>query len=201
MSASTETNPYMDFELVGPNKEDTASEGLVPTRPSTPLPHMSDAVDLMLSHTAPINPLITAYTNLNLTLNVTALHSSLAMMKLWNRLLQSNLREENSGLQASDYAVVQATSPFYMCFPTRPCVWFIALPGCLGRVLPSDEIRLKSGVALCLEDSSISTYLPVAEYSINFIRLREPIRRDKGYVVYRFTSDLFSTPDGLLMDS
>ncbi|KIM86287.1 hypothetical protein PILCRDRAFT_4802 [Piloderma croceum F 1598] len=192
MSASTETNPYMDFKLVGPNEEDAASEGLIPTRPSTLLPDMSDAIDLTLSHTAPNNPLILAYTNLNPTSNVTALHSSPAMMKLWNRLLQCNLQEENSGLQASDYAVVQATSPFYMRFPTRPCVWFIALPGCLGKVLPSDETRLKSGVALHLEDSSISTYLPVAEYPINFIRLREPIRRDKGYVVYRFTSDLFS---------
>ncbi|KIM76588.1 hypothetical protein PILCRDRAFT_12641 [Piloderma croceum F 1598] len=169
MLASTETNPYMDFKLIGPNEEDATSEGLIPTQPSTPLPDMSDAVDLTPSHTAPINPLISAYTNLNPTSN-----------------------EENGGLQASDYAVVQATSPFYMRFPTRPRVWFIPSPGCLGRVLPSDKTRLKSGVVLCLEDSSISTYLPVAEYPINFIRLREPIRRDKGYVVYRFTSNLFS---------
>jgi hypothetical protein len=34
-------------------------------------------------------------------------------------------------------------------------------------------------------------YLPVEKYPINFICLREPIHCEKGYVVYKFTSDLF----------
>jgi hypothetical protein len=79
-----------------------------------------------------------------------------------------------------------------MWFPTCPCVWFIAEPGSLGRVLPSDETKLRSGLALRLEDSAISTFLPAGEYPINFVRLMEPIRRDKGYVIYKFVSDLFS---------
>src|ERR1700734_515339 len=79
-----------------------------------------------------------------------------------------------------------------MCSPTCPCAWFIAAPGHLGRVLPSDETKLRSGVALHFEDSAISTYLPVDEYPINFVHLGEPIRREKGYVIYNFTSDLFS---------
>src|ERR1700733_961976 len=113
------------------------------------------------------------------------------MMKLWNRLLQSSLRGGNGGLLASDYTVIQATSPYYMCFPTCPCAWFIAAPGHLRRVLPSDETKLRSGVVLQLEDSAISTYLPVDEYPINFICLGEPICREKGYVIYNFTSNLF----------
>jgi len=114
------------------------------------------------------------------------------MMKLWNRLLQCGLQEDNGGLQAGDYSTIQAISPFYMRFPTRPCVWFIAEPGSLGRILPSDETKLRSGLALRLEDSAISTFLPAGEYPINFVRLMEPIRRDKGYVIYKFVSDLFS---------
>ncbi|KIM78552.1 hypothetical protein PILCRDRAFT_11243 [Piloderma croceum F 1598] len=187
MSTSIETNLFMNFELI----KDAASEGLIPTQPSTPLPDMSDTHRFDAESHSVYQPLH-IYTNLIPTSNVTALHLPPATMKLWNRLLQSNLQEENGELQASDYAVVQATSPYYMCFPTRPCVWFIASPGSLGRVLPSDETKLKSGVALHLEDSSISMYLPVAEYPINFICLKEPIHCDKGYVVYRFTSDLFS---------
>jgi hypothetical protein len=97
------------------------------------------------------------------------------MMKLWNCLLQRGLQEDNGGLQAGDYLTVQAISLFYMQFPTRPCVWFIAEPGCLGRVLPSDETKLRSGLALHLKDSTILTFLPAGKYPINFIRLMEPI--------------------------
>jgi hypothetical protein len=45
---------------------------------------------------------------------------------------------------------------------------------------------------LRLEDPSISTYLPTEEYPINFVRLKKPIQRNRGYVIYEFTSDLFS---------
>src|ERR1700733_6960997 len=114
------------------------------------------------------------------------------MMKLWNRLLQSSLRGGNGGLLASDYTVIQATSPYYMRFPTRPCAWFITAPGHLRRVLPSDETKLRSGVALRLKESSILAFPPVEEFPINFIRLGVPIHREKGYVIYNFTSDLFS---------
>jgi hypothetical protein len=107
--------------------------------------------------------------------NVVALHSSPNMMKLWDRLLQRGLQEDNGGLRAGDYSTIQAISPFYIRFPTRPCVWFIAEPGSLGRVLPSDETKLRSGLVLRLENSAISTFLPAREYPINFICLMEPI--------------------------
>ncbi len=158
----------------------------------TSLPDESAVIDLTPKHTALIDAFEPTPPDHNPSFNVIALHSSANMMKLWNCLLQCGLREGNGECQVSDYAVIQATSPYYMRFHTHPCAWFIAAPGYLRRVLPSDETKLKSGVALSLEDSSISTYLPVEEYPINFIRLREPIRHEKGYVIYKFTSNLFS---------
>ncbi|KIM90849.1 hypothetical protein PILCRDRAFT_1094 [Piloderma croceum F 1598] len=43
MLTSTETNPFINFKLVSPNIEDTASKALIPMQPSTPLSDMSDA--------------------------------------------------------------------------------------------------------------------------------------------------------------
>jgi hypothetical protein len=191
MSDAINTNLLTSFEFDF-NAEDATRNTLVPTRPSTPLPDKSAVIDLTPKHTALIDVFEPTPPDDNPSINIIALHSSSNMMKLWNRLLQSSLRGGNGGLLASDYAVVQATSPYYMRSPTRPCAWFIAAPGHLGRVLPSDETKLRSGVALRLEDSAISTYLPVDEYPINFVRLGEPIRREKGYIIYNFTSDLFS---------
>jgi len=193
MSTSTETNPFLNFKLANPDDENTATQALVPTRPTTPVLDKSVVLDLTPDHgTAPTYSLVETPPNRKPSFNVVALHSSPNMMKLWDRLLQCGLQEDNGGLRAGDYSTIQAISPFYIRFPTRPCVWFIAEPGSLGRVLPSDETKLRSGLALRLEDSAISTFFPAGEYPINFIRLREPIRRDKGYVIYKFVSDLFS---------
>ncbi|KIM73604.1 hypothetical protein PILCRDRAFT_15112 [Piloderma croceum F 1598] len=175
MSNATDTNLLTSFESADFNTEDTARKALVPMRPSTPLPDKSAVIDLTLKHTALIDAFEPTPPDDNPSFNIIALHSSANMMKLWNCLLQSSLCGENGGRQANDYAVVQATSPYYMHFPTRPCVWFITVPGHLRRVLPSDETKLRSGVTLRLEDSAISTYLPVEEYPIKFICLGEPI--------------------------
>jgi hypothetical protein len=191
MSNATDTNLLTSFELADIDAEDAARKALIPTQPSTPLHNESAVIELTPKHTALIDAFEPTPPDDNPSFNVIALHSSANMMKLWNRLLQSGLRGGNGGRQADDYAVIQATSPYYMHFPTCPCAWFIAASGHLGRVLPSDETKLRSGVALRLEDSAILTYLPVEEYPINFICLGEPIRREKGYVIYNFTSDLF----------
>jgi hypothetical protein len=79
-----------------------------------------------------------------------------------------------------------------MCLPTHPCAWFSSQFGHLGRIFPSDETKIKLGVALCLKDTSISTFLPIADYPIMFICLKKPIHREEGYVIYQFTCDLFS---------
>jgi hypothetical protein len=63
---------------------------------------------------APTYSLIETPPNLKPSFNVIALHSSPNMMKLWNRLLQRGLQEDNGGLQAGDYLTVQAISLFYM---------------------------------------------------------------------------------------
>jgi hypothetical protein len=113
-------------------------------------------------------------------------------MEAWDRLLQSSLKEDNGGLHARDYHPVQSVSTYYMQFPTSPSAWFSSRFGHFGRVFPSDETKIKSGVALRLEDSSISTFLPIADYSVMFIRLKKPIRCEEGYVIYTFTCNLFS---------
>jgi hypothetical protein len=79
-----------------------------------------------------------------------------------------------------------------MCFPTSPGTWVGTGFGHLRRAFPSDETKLRSGITLHLEDSSISTFLPVNDFPINFIRLEKAIRREPGYVIYTFISDLFS---------
>jgi hypothetical protein len=63
--------------------------------------------------------------------------------------------------------------------------------GHLRRAFPSDETKLKSGVALCLEDCSISINMLTDKYPIHYIHLKKPIHHERGYVFYEFTSDLF----------
>jgi hypothetical protein len=87
---------------------------------------------------------------------------------------------------------IQAVSAYYMQFPTCPCARFVTGPGHLGRAFPSDETKLQSGVALHLEDTSISTLLPVADYPVNLICLEKPIRCEEGYIIYQLTTDLLS---------
>jgi hypothetical protein len=48
------------------------------------------------------------------------------------------------------------------------------------------------GVALHLEDISISTFLPITDYPILFIHLKKPICHEEGHVIYQFTCNLFS---------
>ncbi|KIM79280.1 hypothetical protein PILCRDRAFT_10428 [Piloderma croceum F 1598] len=184
MPSATEVDSLVNFEFVTPaNDEPTAMRDLVPMQPVAPLPDKSAAVDLTLGHIAPTYSVVSMYPNLNLTMRD---------MGSWDHLLQCSLKEDNGGFHAHDYHIIQTVSPFYMRFPTRPCAWFITGPGHLGRAFPSDETKLQSGVVLCLEDTSISTFLPVADYPIIFIRLKKPICHEEGYIIYQFTCNLFS---------
>jgi hypothetical protein len=72
-----------------------------------------------------------------------------------------------------------------MHFPTHSCTWF-------GIGLGSDETKLQSGIVLHFKDTSISTFLPITDFPINFIRLKKLIHCEEGYVIYQFTSNLFS---------
>jgi hypothetical protein len=119
------------------------------------------------------------------------LYLSTEVEQLWTCILQTNLTEDNSGLHASDYPVIQAVSPFYIKFPTRPCTWFIVEPGHVRRAYPSDVTKLKSRAVLHLEDRTISINMLTKECPIHYIRLTKLIHCDQGYVIYKFTSDLF----------
>ena len=115
MSTSTETNPFLNFKLANPDDENTATQALVPTQPTTPVLDKSVVLDLTPDHgIAPTYSLVETPLNREPSFNVIALHSSPNMMKLWNRLLQCGLQEDNGGLQAGDYSTIQAISPFYM---------------------------------------------------------------------------------------
>jgi hypothetical protein len=184
MLSVTEVDSLVNFEFVTPTSDDsTPMQDLVPMRPATPLLDELAAVDLMPSHVAPTYSVISSYPNFNLMMND---------MESWDRLLQCSLKEDNGGLHARDYHPIQSVSPYYMRLPTSPCTWFGSQFGHFGRVFPSDETKIKSGVALRLEDTSISTFLPVADYPIIFILLKKPICCEEGYIIYQFTCDLFS---------
>ena len=184
MPSATEVDTLVNFKFVIPaNDDSTPTQDLVPTRPATLLLDKLAAVDLMPSHVAPTYSVVSYYPNFNLMMND---------MESWDCLLQHSLREDNGGLHARDYHPVQSVSPYYMCLPTSPCAWFGSRFGHFRRVFPSDETKIKSGVALHLEDTSILTFLPVADYPIIFIPLNKPICHEEGYVIYQFTCDLFS---------
>src|ERR1700679_1462704 len=64
--------------------------------------------------------------------------------------------------------------------------------GRLGRAYPSDETRLRSGVALHFEDHSISIHMLTDKCPIHYICLKKPIHHERGYIFYEFISDLYS---------
>ena len=193
MSSAPETQPIPCVDPAGPTTEDTAvAYDLIPTRPSTPLPGDSAAIDLTPSHTPPAYTLTSPPSHdENLAADI-AYHSSPNQMDFWDRTLQDSCQKKNGGLHAREYLPVQAVSPYRMRFPTSPGTWVGTGFGHLGRAFPSDETKLRSGIALRLEDSSISTFLPVNHFPINFIRLEKAIHQEPGYVIYTFISDLFS---------
>jgi hypothetical protein len=157
MSLATSLNPFLNIQLAGPAIKGT--QPLIITRPSTPLP--GDPADTDLT-----SPLSSVPADLDASPNDEKLYSSTEVEQLWNRILQTSLTEDNGGLHASDYPVVQAVSPFYIKFPTRPCAWFIVKPGHIRRAYPSDVTKLKSGAALRLEDRTISINMLTKECPI-----------------------------------
>jgi hypothetical protein len=106
MLSVTEVNSLVNFEFITPaNDESTPMQDLVPTRPATPLPEESAAVDLMPSHIAPTYSVVLSYPSFNQTIRD---------METWDRLLQCNLKEDNGGLHACNYHPVQSVSTYYM---------------------------------------------------------------------------------------
>lgn len=187
MSFTTHFNPFLNLQLPAPTTEGTTPYPLIATRPSTPLP--DDSAGSLTTISSPLSSLTT---DDNPPHDDEKLYPSIKIEQMWDRILQISLKEDNGGLHASDYHVVEAVSPLYVKASNRPGAWFMIGSGRLGRAFPSDETRLKSGVALRLEDRSISINMLTDECPIHYIRLKKPIRRERGYVFYEFTSDLYS---------
>ncbi|KIM71186.1 hypothetical protein PILCRDRAFT_17297 [Piloderma croceum F 1598] len=181
MSFSTHFNPFLNLQLPAPVTEGTLPYPLIATRPSTPLP--DDSAGSLMTISSPLS---------SLSADDNPLHDnkkpypSINIEIMWNRVLQTNLKEDN---------VESPVSPLYvkdtLC-PNRVGAWFMVRSGRLGRAYPSDETRLRSGVALRLEDRSISIHMLTDECPIHYIHLKKPIRRERGYVFYEFISDLYS---------
>ena len=190
MSFSTHFNPFLNLQLPAPATEGTTPYPLITTRPSTPLP--DNSAESVMTISSPVSPLPADDNPLH---DDEKLYPSTQIERMWNRVLQTSLKEDNGGLHASDYHVVEAISPLYVkasICPNRFGAWFMVGSGCLGRAYPSDETRLRSGVALRLEDRSISIHMLTDECPIHYIHLKKPIRRERGYVFYKFISDLYS---------
>jgi hypothetical protein len=157
MSFSTHFNPFLSLQLPAPATEGTLPYPLIATRPSTPLPDDSAG-----SLTTISSPLSSLSADDNPPHDNEKPYPSINIEIMWNHVLQTNLKEDNGGLHAFDYHVVEAVSPLYVkdtIRPNRVGAWFMVRSGHFRRAYPSDETRLRSGVALRLEDRSISIHM------------------------------------------
>ncbi|KIM71938.1 hypothetical protein PILCRDRAFT_16591 [Piloderma croceum F 1598] len=101
----------------------------ITTHPSTPLPDNSAGTLTTIS--SPLSPLLA---DDNPPHDDEKLYPSIKIEQMWNHILQTTV------------------SPLYIKASNRPGAWFMIGSGRLGRAFPSDETRLRSGVALHLED-------------------------------------------------
>jgi hypothetical protein len=189
MLFSTHFNPFLNLQLPAPATEGTILYPLITTHPSTPLP--DNSAGSLMTISSPLSPLPTDNNPLH---DDEKLYPSIKIEQMWNHVLQTSLKEDNSGLHASDYHVVEAVSPLYVkasISPNHLGAWFMIGSSHLGRAYPSDETRLRSGVALRLEDCSISINMLTDKCPIHYIRLKKPIHHERGYIFYEFISDLY----------
>ncbi|KIM86501.1 hypothetical protein PILCRDRAFT_4984 [Piloderma croceum F 1598] len=134
-------------KLPAPTTEGTNLYPPIATHPSTPLPDNSAGTLTTIS--SPLSPLLA---DDNPPHDDEKLYPSIKIEQMWNRILQTSLKEDNGSLHTSDYHPVEAISPLYIKASNRPGAWFMIGSGRLGRAFPSDETRLRSGVVLHLED-------------------------------------------------
>jgi hypothetical protein len=138
MSTSTETNPFLNFKLANPDDENTSTQALVPTRPTTPILDQSVVLDLTPDHgTAPTYSLVETPPNREPLFNIIALHSLPNMMKLWNRLLQRGLQEDNGGFEQATIQLSKPSAHFTCDFP------LVLASGSLLSLVPSEGFSLQ----------------------------------------------------------
>jgi len=182
MSLATSLNPFLNFQLAGPAIEGT--QPLIDTRPSTPLPgDLADTNWRPHSHQSPLT----------------------SMHHLMKRNSSHLLKSSSCGTASSKPVSLRITavSMHLTTLSSKLSAHFILnsplahAHGSLSSLVmskayPSDVTKLKSGAALRLEDRTISINMLTEEHPTHYIRLIKSIRRDQGYVIYEFTSDLFS---------
>jgi hypothetical protein len=106
MLLSTSFNPFLNLQLPPPAIEDTTMQPFVAMCPSTPLPGDSADMDLLSTHDNPSSLLTSVSTDHNLSIDVEKLYSSIKIKWLWDRILQTNLTEDNGGLHTPNYHII-----------------------------------------------------------------------------------------------
>jgi hypothetical protein len=186
-------DPY--FALVKASAEASQeSPPLAITRPNSPFseaPTKATYSDLTLFHNLVPKPSKKRY--LADVLEPMSMYGATSgIIDMWNRLLQDHAKEPGDRLSATDYTIVEAVSPYYILRPTSISAWFITEPGLAGRNNPSGESRLTTGIALCLEDRSVTSKTHGTEFHVYYCRLGIPLFREGGYTFYSTKEHFFS---------
>jgi hypothetical protein len=174
-------------------KSPGAAQSIVtrPNTPSSPTPPGVTYRDLTPSHKLQPNPQVMRHLT-NALEPMSMSDATPGIIHMWDRLLEDHTKEVGTRRHASDYTVVEAVSPYFMLHPTARYAWFITEPGLAGRNNPSGKSRLTTGIALCLEDRSVTAKTHCSEFHVYYCRLGVPISREGGYTFYSTTEHLFS---------
>ncbi|KIM82377.1 hypothetical protein PILCRDRAFT_8176 [Piloderma croceum F 1598] len=112
------------------------------------------------------------------------------IIDMWNHLLQDHTKEAGDRLHAKNYITIEAVSPYLILHPTSTSAWFITEPGLAGRNNLSRESRLTTGIALCLEDHTVTSKTNGTKFHVYYCCLGVPIFHEGGYTFY-FTKEHF----------
>ena len=167
---------------------------LITTQPNSPSSVTSGNVtfaNLTLSPKLLLIPLIMKY--LTDVLELMSMYGVMqGIIEMWDCLLQDHSKNMGKHLLATDYTIVEAVSPYLMCKHTSAGAWFITEPGLAGRMDPSRESRLTTGIALCLEDHSITSRTSSTKFHVYYCCLGVPIFCEGGYTFYSSEEHFFS---------
>jgi hypothetical protein len=185
-------NPY--FALVKASEASQEFPPLTITRPNSPSSEASaNATYTDLTPLHNLVPIPSIKRHLADVLEPMSMYGATSgIIDMWNRLLQDHAKEPGDRISATDYTIIEAVSPYYILRPTSTSAWFITEPGLAGRNNPSGESRLTTGIALCLEDRTVTSRTHGTEFHVYYCRLGIPISREGGYTFYSTKEDFFS---------
>lgn len=162
-----------------------------PNSPSSPTPDNATSTELIsLPKPLPI-PSMKRY--LTDVLEPMSMYGATpGIVEMWDRLLRDHSKNIGKRLSATDYFIIKAVSPYLWRKPTSLSAWFIEEPGQAGRIDPSRESRLTTGIPLCLEDRSVTSKTNSTEFHVYYCRLGVPMFREGGYTFYSSEEHFFS---------